>query len=104
MLTILVKIYEWMGKYNPMVATILTGIGVGMAVWNFFKSLWVELFARGDALAVASMPSGVDFSPLGLANYVFPLDTLCSYIVTLGALKVVCVGIRVIKSFVPTIA
>lgn len=104
MLSLLKKIVEWFAKLNPLLLTAATGTGVVISVWEFGKLMWADLFARIDALVVPSTSGTADFSPLGLANYVFPLDTMLTYLGLLMGLKVVCVAIRIIKSFVPTVS
>ncbi len=50
------------------------------------------------------MEGVADFSPLGLANYIAPIDTLLTLIVVYMSVRLATVSIRIVKSFVPTIA
>ena len=104
MVTLLAKLFTWIGTFGPVVRIILAVSTVGLTLYSFLSAVWVNLFAEIDSLVLPSMPTGVDFSPLGLLNYVFPVDTLCTYVTALLALKLACTGIRIVKSFIPTVA
>ncbi|MBK8583394.1 MAG: hypothetical protein IPL86_16760 [Flavobacteriales bacterium] len=83
----------------------LLGPAAGIAsMLGIGQGLWSQLFARIDSLVVPAMGGAVNFAPLSLVNYLFPLDTICELLVIYGGLRIVCAGIRVIKSFIPTIA
>ncbi len=104
MITILGKIWDFFKNWNPLFK-VWAGLGTAaVAVFAWFSELWDNLFAQVDALVLTALPDGVDFSPLALMNYILPLDLLLSYIVAYGALYVVASVIRMIKSFIPTIA
>lgn len=83
--------------------TLGTVFGIALAVWDQIMSV------IGGALAILfpSLPWGSgfqSFSELGVVNYFLPLDVVC---ICLGIIVVylpVCWGIRIIKSFAPTIA
>jgi hypothetical protein len=74
-----------------------------IGVWGFGKGLISELIVKMDALAVGAT-GNADFTPLGFVNYIFPLDTLLSHVAILSALVLASALVRIIKSFVPTIA
>ena len=81
-------------------------MGAGALVLGFnsvANTLWGQLFAKVDTLAAGTF-GAADFSPCGLLNYVFPLDTLCTLISAYAAVVLVCAAIRIIKSFIPSIA
>ena len=101
---VIVEYFKWSGKLNPLLSKLITLSVVMLSFWSFLREAWGSLFAKIDALVIPALPGGADFSPLGLCNYVFPLDTMLTYCVSLMALKLVCSGIRVVKSFVPTVA
>ena len=64
-----------------------------------------ELFARCDAWVMGSvLPSSVSFAPLGVANYFVPIDTCCTLTTVLMAAVITSATIRIIKSFIPTVA
>lgn len=103
MKTILTAIYNLFAGMSPAVRVFL-GIGsIAIAVNHYVNSLWMDLFGRIDAMA-ASSTGMADFSPLGLVNYVFPLDTMLSFVIAYGTLRTVCASIRIVKSFIPTIS
>lgn len=101
---ILARLLNWLQTATPAMKFYFA---IGSALMGFFgwlSATWGSLFAKIDTLIAPAMPSGFDFAPLGLLNYCFPVDTLLNYVVALGALKITCTGIRMIKAFVPTVA
>ncbi len=103
MKTILTALLNLLSSLNPAVTAVMAAVTVFSALFSYFNSMWSDLFARVDALASSSFGSA-DFSPLGFVNYVFPLDTLCTFLGTYMALRLACAAIRIVKSFVPTIS
>jgi len=103
MKTILTAIYNAFYSLNPAVKVFL-GIGsMLLAFLNFINELWADLFGRLDSLTHGAF--GVaNFAPLGLVNYIFPLDTVLTFIVSYATLRGVCASIRIVKSFVPTVS
>lgn len=61
------------------------------------------IIAKIDQISV-NVSGTADFSPLGLANYLFPLDQLLIYITGYILLLALCAIIRIVKSFIPTIS
>lgn len=88
--------------FNP--ATAFLG-----AIWGFGGLLMGiagridDIMAKIDSIVV-NISGSVDFTPLAVANYLFPLNQLLGYIVAYLALLAICSVIRMIKSFIPTIS
>lgn len=74
------------------------------SIYALANELWASLFARIDALIMPAVGASANFAPLSLVNYVFPLDTVLQLIVAYAGLRAACAVIRIIKSFVPTVA
>jgi len=54
---------------------------------------------------VATNLTGVaDFSALAVANYLLPVNQLIGYISAYISLLIVCAGIRIVKSWIPTVS
>jgi len=100
----LTLILNCMAAMSPGFRAILALGAVIVAVVDYVNSLWAELFAKIDALVMPVLGEGANFSALGFVNYVFPLDTVLTMVLAYGALRLVCAGIRIIKSFIPSIA
>lgn len=101
--TYLTAIYNFIATTSP---AFRVAIGLGsffVAVNAYINSLWSDLFGRLDGIVAGSF-GNADFSPLGFVNYVFPLDSICTFLVSYAVLRVSCAGIRMIKSFIPTIS
>lgn len=64
------------------------------------------LIALVDSVVKPSMSSAtsIGISPLGLMNYILPVDLICALIILWVPFWLGCVTIRIIKSFVPTVA
>lgn len=86
----------WQRTGLTVAAMIFTGVGS----INF---LWGRLFAYVDAI-VGRAAGTSDFSGLSFINYVVPLDTMCDLLVWYAGLRLACAAVRIIKSFIPTIA
>lgn len=93
-----------LSSLNPLIVAAITAATAAVSAVNFANDLWQQLFAHLDALVKPSVAGTVDFSPFTLCNYFFPLDTLCTLTTTFAALYVSASAIRIIKSFIPTIA
>ena len=103
MRTLLTAIYALMSSASPFFRYGLGMLTVALAVLQYFNGLWAALFAKTDTM-VAGTAGTADFSALGLINYVFPLDTVCTFISAYAGVRLLCATIRIIKSFIPTIA
>lgn len=64
-----------------------------------------QQIAAFDALTLPTFGSvGLDVAPLALMNYFIPLDIAIIQFVAWLALWLVCVAIRIVKSWIPTIS
>lgn len=101
----LLRVGALVSSLSPTVRLLfLVGSGA-LAFFNWLNAIWAALFSRIDAAASPAMLSlGVDVQPLSFLNYVVPLDTLLTLLTAYFAFKGVSALIRIIKSFVPTIA
>ncbi|MBI2510513.1 MAG: hypothetical protein HYV96_00920 [Opitutae bacterium] len=97
-------IMTFLRNTNPVVTSVFVGASAVGTVWQLFSSLWPTLFARIDALTVNATGGALSFQPCGLINAIFPLAELLNFLVAYGALRLAAAGIRIVKSFVPTIA
>lgn len=104
MIALLLRFLAWVGTLGPVLKCLIAAGAFLLAFGSFFVSMWSKVIAGLDALIVPAVDGSADFSPLGLVNYVFPLDTLLTMLSAYMALKVACAGLRVVKSFVPTIS
>lgn len=52
-------------------------------------------------MSVVSVP-GLNVAPLSLANYFMPIDTALLWFAGWTLLYLLCVGIRIVKSWIPT--
>ena len=104
----MIKLLNWVVTFlrntNPVVAAVFTSSTAALSVWALFQSMWTTVIARIDTLIISSSGGSVDFSPLGMVNYIFPLTELLNFIVAYAGIRLTCAAIRIIKSFVPTIA
>ena len=62
-----------------------------------------EIILLADQVVV-EVSGQVDFAPLALGNYLFPLDQLLSYVGVYLLLLGICALIRMIKSWIPTVS
>jgi hypothetical protein len=87
---------------NP--TTALVGALWGLAGLLLGVSDRIDQLTTRLAQIVVSLTGVADFSALGVANYLFPLNQLLGYLTSYMALLLACAVIRVIKSFIPTVA
>lgn len=104
------SIIDWVIKGVQFIAEFINPISrvsalcaVAAGIWGYGKGLFNDLIGRLDQLS-AGATGNADFTPLGFVNYVFPLDELLQHFTVLMALATVAAIIRVIKSWIPTVA
>jgi uncharacterized membrane protein len=97
-------IFNLFSSMTPAVRTVLAVGTVAITINDFFNVLWAQLFAKIDALSSGVTGTNADFSACGFLNYVFPLDTVCTLMSAYAVLTLSCATIRIIKSFIPSIA
>lgn len=99
---ILTLIWNFFASTSPAVHAVWAVGTLFLAFNAYINTLWVALFVQVDDLVASGLVSPTaNFSPLGLLNYCFPLDTLCSFLSAYLVLRATCAGIRIIKSFIP---
>lgn len=104
MTKILNALFNLTASANPAVRQLLW-IGAALtAIWDYITDLWEDLFARIDAIILPILPGSIDFQPLGLINYIFPLDTVLTMVTALVLLMLLCAAIRIVKAFIPGIS
>lgn len=102
---LLSTLMQWMSsKWTPH-ALILGALGVlyqnALGIWEHIDWLISEV----DALATPAMSgAGLSVNALGLVNYVLPLDLALAQFTLWVPLFLTASSIRLIKSFVPTMA
>lgn len=103
MKTLLTAIYNLIATLSPGVRLGIGIASIALAVNSYVNALWADLFAKVDAIAAGSM-GAANFSGLGLLNYIFPVDTLLSFVTGYATLRIACASVRIVKSFIPTIS
>lgn len=89
---------------NPTVTALGSAAVAAGAAFAWVNEKWALLIARIDAMAVAAGGGSLNIQPLGFVNTFIPLQEACTYFTAWVALLLVCATIRIIKSFVPTVA
>jgi len=106
MKTILTAMFNFLLAMNPF----LTSAGVLLVTllggFRWLNAQYTTLISRLDALIMPSGVSGasIDLQPLGFINTFVPLSEAIAFFTAWVALLLICVGIRIVKSFVPTVA
>lgn len=103
MKTLLTAIYNLLASSNPVLYSALGVFTLILTLNSYVNEMWSSAFAKIDTLSV-NVSSSVNFSPLGLIDYCFPLSEMLTLMVTYGGIRVLCAGIRIIKSWIPTVS
>jgi len=104
MKTILTAIYSLLASLNPAIGGLLVAVPTVVGFFTFVHSQVVELMTRIDTMPTITSGGAISFSPLGLVDHFFPLsETITLFTAWLGVLLIAS-GIRIVKSFVPTLA
>lgn len=74
-----------------------------LAVFNWVKDMWTMLIAK-LALMTTFSSAGLNFSGIGLINTFFPLTETLSLLTAYLGVLLIAAAIRIVKSFVPSIA
>lgn len=104
MKVLLSALYNLCKSMSPVTRAALGAGTVFLSLNSYFNELWSALFSKIDAIVVPPMGGNPGVQALGFVNYCFPLDTLCTYLAAYMTLRSAMVAIRIIKSFVPSIA
>lgn len=104
MIKILNVVLTLLRNQNPAVVAVFAASSALLTVWHLFTTMWTALITRLDALVIAQMGGSVSFAPLGFIDRLFPLTEMLNFVTAYAAIRLACTGIRIIKSFIPTIA
>jgi len=89
---------------SPGLRAMLGVCSLVLALNTYTQTLWANVFSRVDAMAAFTIGYSYDISPLSLVNYVFPLDTMFTFITAYCAARLVLVVVRIIKAWIPTVS
>ena len=104
MKTLLTALYNMIATLHPAVKFVVGASSILLAFNSYMNAMWAKVFVKVDAMAAVAVGASADFSPLGFINYVVPLDTILNFLAGYATLRLVCAGIRMIKSFIPLIS
>ena len=104
MKTILTAMFSMISSMNPVFTTIgVVGVSL-VALFNWVSAEWALMLTKIDLLAQQNFGGTLPISPLGFLDTFIPLtETLSLFTIWLGVLALAST-IRIIKSFIPTIA
>lgn len=104
MKSILTAIFAFFSSLNPVFTAVSTGLVCLITAFQWLNDEWAVMVARIDTLAHASFAGTLDISPCALIDTFLPLhEGLTFFSAFLGVLGV-ATGIRIVKSFIPTLA
>ena len=103
MKTLLTAILTFLTSLNPLVVSMFAVVTTVASMFAFMNALWSELFARIGLISGGTFGT-VSLSGLQLIDTIVPLTEFCGYLSAYMTLLGVCAIIRIIKSFVPTVA
>lgn len=88
---------------------IVTVSVIAAAIYTHFMEIINRIeatIAMADAAVAPSLAgaTGLNIAPLGLINYVLPVDIMIAMLLAYIPFYALCAGIRLVKSFVPTIS
>jgi len=104
MIKYLSAILVGMAELNPLVTA---GLALGtflLAVINFTNDMWSQLIAKMATIAMPGAIAAPVLEGLGFINYFFPVVELFTFVTAYCAVYGVCALVRIIKSFIPTVA
>lgn len=96
--------FNWILAMNPII-TVGTGLlGSLYVAWVWVGGEWVYLFSVVDSIVQLNYGGTLNVAPLGLLDTIIPLhETLTYFVAWLGVFSI-CTIVRIVKSFIPTIA
>jgi hypothetical protein len=104
MLKIITAIWESFAALNPVVTLLSGGLTLALALFNFFNSLWSSMMAKIATMVLPASTAGSIMDGLAFVNYFFPLTEFFGFLSVYLSLWLTMAGVRIIKSFVPTIS
>lgn len=104
MKTLLTAIFNFMSSVNPLFTCIaLVGVSV-VSFFNWINTEWTAMLTKLDAVVQPTFAGTLSISPLGFLDTFIPLhETLTFFTIWLGILATAG-AVRIVKSFVPTVA
>ncbi len=104
MKNLLTAIWQSILSTNPVLTLVSAGFTFIVGLFSFVNDLWGVLMAK---IATVALPEGAALATingLSFANYVVPLQELFTFLTAYLALMLTMAVIRIVKSFIPTIA
>lgn len=89
---------------NPAVAALLFVCSFLMSVFEYVNSMWSELLAKMAGLVLSPPTAALAIDGMAWFNYAFPLTEFFTFATAFAAAVATAAGIRIIKSFIPTVA
>lgn len=96
-------IFNLLQSFQSPVYLVMSVATAFLMLFEHMTNLWNGVFQQLDTIA-APVVGAADFSGLGMVNYFFPLDTVCTYITAYAILRLGMAVVRIVKSFIPTIS
>lgn len=101
---VVIKIGQVIVKFANPVARMSAFLGVCSAIYAGASGLIEKMIIAIDSLVVSTGGGTADFRPLAFANFVFPLSETIALLIGWIALYLAAATVRIIKSFIPTVA
>ena len=100
---LLVAILESLAQLNPVLTAIFAVVTFFVGLFNFGNEMWGAMVSRVAQLTLPDAMAVVVLDGFGFVDWCFPLSELFTFITAWAATFVLCVVIRIIKSFIPLI-
>lgn len=104
MKALLTAIYTLLSSFNPTLVSLATITVSLVSLFNWLNSQWTLMLAKIDILAGSSFSGSISVSPAGLLNTFIPLTEALSFFSLFLTILVAAAVVRIVKSFIPTIA
>jgi len=104
MKTTLSALFAFISGLNPMFLSLFTATTSVLAGFTWINNHIAALMDKLDLLAQTSFSGTLNISPLGFVNTFVPLNEALTFFSAYLAVLTLCATIRIIKSFVPTVA
>lgn len=100
----LIKIGQIVVKFAHPIARMSAFITMCAGIYTGASGLIDQMIIAIDGLVVSTGGGVADFRPLAFANFVFPLTETIALLLGWLALYLTAATVRIIKSFIPTVA
>lgn len=104
MIKILARLLEWFVALNPTVTKGSLVVGTTWLLYVWVNDQWLRMIDYIDAVVVPSYGGSLSIAPLGLLDTFIPLHETLTFFTAWLALLAVCAAVRIVKSFIPTVA